>query len=166
MKGLLQERINEDPNSLVLNGKVLSLHNSIQNAFKCRDEVKMFMANGWKHELAIIQQENIETFFRVAELLSIPRIFVGYREIVGADNVKYDDWPAIWKMRNVLDGDFRCGIHIGRVNFSAGAGNDDQAQTNNNDIFFGVDFILKSYDIETRKEIYPEPFADNMVCTC
>lgn len=111
-------------------------------------------------ELALTN--NIDRLFRACELLNIPRIYIGTRELVGADGVDWDGWSAVWALKELLEGDVKRDYEF---RFAAGCGNADQSQTENTAFFFPEEYIEKAWDVKTREEVDIEPFKKRMVVT-
>lgn len=104
---------------------------------------------------------NVDKLFTMCELLGIDRIFIGSGELVGADGVEYDRFPAIWKLASVLDGsEYNDG-----VGYKAGCGNSDQYQVGNTDIFLADEYVDHAWCVKTRTKISSDPFVSNMVVT-
>lgn len=114
-----------------------------------------------ERELALVENilvKNIDNFFKVAELLNIPRVFIGTNELVGADDIRLDGWPAIWRLKDIVSED-------GKLKYAAGCGNGDQSQTTDTRYYIPDKYIDRAWNVKTREEIDRQPFERRMVVT-
>lgn len=100
--------------------------------------------------------ENLDKLFKACEYFGVPRIWIGARELVGADGVRGpgDSGQAIWRISEVLGGE---------TDYRGGCGNSDQSQTNDTEYFLPDQYINRAWDVATRTEIDIEPFQSRMV---
>lgn len=126
-------------------------------------ELEIELAEKAFAEVQHVPQENAERLFKACEYLGIPRVWIGDRELVGADEVKQEGtWqPSIWMLKTILNGDSHTDYGVG---FAAGCGNTDQSQTQNTEQFIPEEYINKAWDVATRTEIKDiTPFQKRMV---
>lgn len=140
----------------------------IKQKQKNADPVLKFVLEGELDELAKdssrakkATEDNVDKFFSVCQYFRVSRIFIGRGELVGAENVKYGDWPAIWAIARALDNE----ENSYKYRFTIGCGNGDQYQTSNSHLFLGEEWVDKAWDVKTRTSIDIEPFKMRMVVT-
>ena len=105
-------------------------------------------------------KQNVDKLFKACVYLGVPRVYVGKRELVGADCIRFDGWPAMWRLAELIDGPKKQGRRI-----SAGAGNADQYQIDSFKSLLPESIIGKAFDVNTRNEIDTKDFRKAMVVT-
>jgi len=104
--------------------------------------------------------ENIDKLFKGCELLGIPRIFIGSKELVTAlpdSRSKHNSITQntlVWALRDM----------VGEGNeYRGSCGNTNQYQTNNAVTFMPAEYLDKAWDVATRTQIPLDEFKRYMV---
>jgi len=142
----------------------------LKRKYEYADELTMFVImpeiEMAKAELAAaktVPEENFQRLLAVSRKLKVPRIFLGTREIVGADSIRHENCgPAVWEIVEQLD---RKGGWLGDSLGIKSCGNTDQSQLHYTELFFAPAKLDKAYDTATGEEISIEPFRKRFVCT-
>lgn len=109
--------------------------------------------------LTHVRPENLQKVFAACKLIKIPRIFIGKRELVGADDIRDGSFPAIWTLSDLLGGPSFADSNT----YGGGCGNGDQSQIQDSDSFLPDGCLDKAFDVETQTEIDLQPFKKRMV---
>jgi len=145
----------------------------IQNKLKYADPLEQFILHH-DYELAKdelfrtrgVRKKNFELFLKACKYVGLPRVYLGSREIVGADGVETTNtehkWRrvAVWQLVDLISAPYSSSGPL-----TAGCGNSDQYQINNADMFFMPERLGKAYNVSTKRRISTEPFRKRFVCS-
>ena len=115
-----------------------------------------------------VREENFTKFLDACVYVGLPRVYLGKKEIVGADNIDTFKTPtgwerhAIWALIDLLNEPYGSTRDQG---IGAGCGNTDQYQVYHADKFFEPRRLAKAYSTATRRRVSIEPFKKRFVVT-